>query len=265
MAHAAVPGAVWSIREGALQLSLPQGSRVGGGGVLEHSVQHADHTPLPARSPLRRAVGGLARCVVDLTFGLGTDAMLLARSGLTVLACEISPPVLALAVDGLRRAAADPDASIRAAAQRICVLACDAVELLRQPSQAALPAAVHRGSDAPAYVPAANASTVVYIDPMFPAKRRADALPPKAAQVLQAVLRPNDQQAAEQAATLLAAARAAGFPRILLKRPDDAPPLAGLAPVGSVAGRAVRYDLYTGVSGPDRPSPAAPCEKPDRG
>jgi 16S rRNA (guanine1516-N2)-methyltransferase len=78
----------------------------------------------------------------------------------------------------------------------------------------------------------------VYIDPMFPPKRRGSALPPKAAQMLRELVG-HDTDAAE----LLAAARSIARSRVVVKRPDHAPPLAD--PVDAqYKGKLVRYDVY---------------------
>lgn len=80
--------------------------------------------------------------VLDATFGLGHEALLMARMGLEVLACEAHAALLYFAQDGLRRH--DPDA-----ARRITVRCADHRDLLRQR-------------------PVVDA---VYFDPMFPGQR----------------------------------------------------------------------------------------------
>ena len=77
---------------------------------------------------------------------------------------------------------------------------------------------------------------VVYLDPMFPERRKSAAVKKKF-QLLHGLERPCDD-----AGTLLAAARAARPRKIVIKRPVKGPNLAGVKPSYSVAGKAVRYD-----------------------
>lgn len=85
--------------------------------------------------------------VLDATFGLGHEALLMARMGLSVLGCEAHAALLYFAQDGLRRH--DP-----AAARRITVVCAD-----------------HRALIARALRSRALAVDAVYFDPMFPGRR----------------------------------------------------------------------------------------------
>lgn len=175
--------------------------------------------------PVVRAMGS-ARRVVDATAGLLGDAFLLAAAGLEVTAIERSRVVHLLAQDGLRRASADPALSALIGG-RITLVHADARRWLLE------------------HAAAPEAPDAVLIDPMFPPKRRASALPRKEMMALRVLVGPDDD-----AAELLAAARFAATDRVVLKRGDDAPALA--APEWSIEGTTVRFDLWKKSCGFDR-------------
>ncbi|MCA9290054.1 MAG: class I SAM-dependent methyltransferase, partial [Phycisphaerales bacterium] len=78
---------------------------------------------------------------------------------------------------------------------------------------------------------------VVYIDPMFPPKRKTSALPRKEIVMLRRLVGDDPD-----AAALLACARAAGA-RVVVKRADEAPAL-GDGVVAAHRGKTVRYDVH---------------------
>lgn len=168
-----------------------------------------------AGQPLLRAVGRGSGRVFDATAGFGDDAILLASLGRLVTAVERSPVVAALLEDGRQRALADTQ--LRESAERLTVRCGDSRALL-----AALPA----GHD------------VIYLDPMFPPKRRASALPRRPLQLLRRLVGEDPD-----ADALLEAALASGVRRVVVKRSHAAPPLGG-RPSSSHAGKLVRYDVY---------------------
>lgn len=164
--------------------------------------------------PLARAVGRTRPlpAVLDCTAGLGRDAFILACLGYYVTAVERSPVLHALLIDGLSRLRArDPEL----VADRLRIERGDARNRfdLNPPPQ------------------------VVYIDPMFP-QRRKSALVKQEMRILQRVV--GDE---EDGAVLLAAAREVATDRVVVKRPTDAP---RLAPDSSytVTARKVRWDVY---------------------
>ncbi|NDB18825.1 MAG: hypothetical protein EB027_06150, partial [Actinobacteria bacterium] len=116
------------------------------------------------------------------------------------------------------RAAAD--AALAPIAARIRLVAADARELL----------ASHQPVD------------VVLLDPMFPAKRKPDAKPPKAMQALAAVVGSDDD-----ADTLLEPALRVALQRVVVKRPRQAAPLANLKPAWNIEGKLLRFDVYRGL------------------
>ncbi|MCA9285948.1 MAG: class I SAM-dependent methyltransferase [Phycisphaerales bacterium] len=177
---------------------------------------------LPRRQPLAKAIGTGVASIVDATGGLGEDSLLLACLGWSVTVFERSAALAALLDDGVNRLRQGGDA-IAAAAARISVIEGDARLLL--PSMERRP-------------------DVVYLDPMFPPKRRSSALPPKAMQLLRALVG-DDPDAAE----MLALARTVATRRVVVKRPDHAAPLAEGA-IAEHGGKLVRYDVYAPVPPP---------------
>jgi 16S rRNA (guanine1516-N2)-methyltransferase len=173
---------------------------------------------LSRRQALARAIGRRTRTVLDATAGLGHDAALLAAIGFEVTAVERAPVIAALLEDGLARALAEP--------------AVSAVLDGRL--------AVRGGVDARAVLADMDPPPdAVYIDPMFPPKRKASALAKKRIRMVRSVVGDDDD-----AADLLARARQAAGQRVVVKRPTDAGPLAGPAPASCIETKLVRYDVY---------------------
>lgn len=168
------------------------------------------------REPLARALGRKVRTVVDATAGLGGDALRLAGLGCTVIALERSPWIAALLDDTLQRLRAGSGA-LADRAGRITLIHADARQFLSEQ---------------------ANRPDAVYIDPMFPAKRRKSAAVRKELLWLRELA--GDDLDAE---ALLTAALATARERVIVKRPDHAPPL-GPEPTVSYAGKLIRYDVY---------------------
>lgn len=169
---------------------------------------------LSRRQPLARAFGKKTHSIVDATAGYARDALLLALMGFRVTAVERSPVVAALARDGLQRLAAQTGVIL---SERLWLVNGDARALL---------AAMTPRPDA------------IYLDPMFPPKRRKSAAVKKEMRLLRELVG-NDTDAPE----LLALSRSVARDRVVVKRPDDAPPLAP-DPDMSLKGKLVRYDVY---------------------
>lgn len=158
--------------------------------------------------------------VVDATAGLGRDAFVLAALGCRVRMLERHPVVAALLEDGLRRGYDDPE---------IGGWLRERLTLLHVVSQQAL-------SD---ITPAPD---VVYLDPMYP-HRQKSALVKKEMRVFQSLVGPD-----EDADALLEPARRLAKKRIVVKRPDYAPPLAGVATQSAVVTKSHRFDIYPPLS-----------------
>lgn len=151
---------------------------------------------------------------VDATAGLGQDALLLAAAGFRVKLFERNPVIAALLRDALARAAAD--SALAETVGRMELAGTDSIQ------------ALEAGSLRP---------DVVYLDPMFPARRK-NAAVKKKFQLLHHLEHPCDD--AEQ---LLHAALAAHPRKVVVKRPPKGPFLADVKPSYSLAGKAVRYDV----------------------
>ncbi len=170
-----------------------------------------------------RAVGlkpSLPLSVIDATAGLGRDAFILAAHGARVTLVERHPALAALLADALQRALMDEATAAIASRMQLH-------------HGAALATLTGWQGEPPA---------VVYLDPMFP-HRRKSALVKQEMQWLQQLV-----GADEDADALLLPARRLARQRVVVKRPEEAPPLAGIKPSGAVASRGHRFDIYAPVS-----------------
>ncbi|TDB44078.1 16S rRNA (guanine(1516)-N(2))-methyltransferase RsmJ [Photorhabdus luminescens] len=154
--------------------------------------------------------------VVDATAGLGRDAFVLASLGCHVRMLERHPVVAALLDDGLQRGYQD---------EEIGGWLQERMTLLHASSITAL-ADITPQPD------------VVYLDPMYPHKQKS-ALVKKEMRVFQSLV-----GADEDADNLLSPARALAKRRVVVKRPDYAEPLAGIAASAAIATKNHRFDIY---------------------
>ncbi|GBE08654.1 MAG TPA: hypothetical protein ENG90_00685 [Gammaproteobacteria bacterium] len=165
------------------------------------------------KQPLLRALaparGGI---VIDATAGLAGDSLKLALIANRVIAIERNPVVFALLVSALSLARSSALSGI----EKIEAKYGDAIELIKQ-----LPA-----------------TDVIFMDPMFPPKRKRSALPPKSVRVLREIV--GDDRDDEK---LLRVARQHALRRVVVKRPLHSPPLAN-DHVALHEGKVVRYEVY---------------------
>ncbi|KNC12669.1 methyltransferase [Pantoea sp. RIT-PI-b] len=154
--------------------------------------------------------------VIDATAGLGRDAFVLAALGCRVRMLERHPVVAALLEDGLRRGYEDAE---------IGGWLRDRLTLLHVVSQQALSEIT-------------PAPDVVYLDPMYP-HRQKSAMVKKEMRVFQSLVGPD-----QDADALLEPARRLAKKRIVVKRPDYAPPLAGVVTQDAVVTKSHRFDIY---------------------
>lgn len=171
--------------------------------------------------PLGRAVGvskwpGLS--VVDATAGLGRDSFVLADLGCQVMMIEREPAVFVLLRDGLRRGQASEDAWVAEVCQRMQLVQGDARQWL--PGQSA---------------------DVVYLDPMFPARRKSARVKKEMWLFQQLLEREGEDPAPGE---LLEAALSAAGKRVVVKRPAKAPTLDERTPSFQLPGKTVRFDVY---------------------
>jgi 16S rRNA (guanine1516-N2)-methyltransferase len=155
--------------------------------------------------------------VLDATAGLGRDAFVLASLGCMVDMIERSPVVVALLQDGLDRAEVDLTLASWLPA-RMHLYHGVAKDLLNN-WQGTRP-------------------DVVYLDPMFP-HRKKNAAVKKEMRLFQQLLGPD-----EDADLLLEPALALAKKRVVVKRPSGAPFLAGKKPQIEMLGKANRFDVY---------------------
>ncbi|ARJ41700.1 16S rRNA (guanine(1516)-N(2))-methyltransferase [Pantoea alhagi] len=154
--------------------------------------------------------------VVDATAGLGRDAFVLAAIGCRVRMLERHPVVAALLDDGLRRGYQDAEIGSWLQ-QRLTLLHASSLTALE------------------AITPAPD---VVYLDPMYP-HRQKSALVKKEMRVFQSLV-----GADNDADGLLLPARQLAKKRVVVKRPDYAPPLADVVTQSAVTTKSHRFDIY---------------------
>ena len=172
---------------------------------------------LSRRQPLPKAIGSTNHDVVDATAGFGADAARLALMGYHVTAIEQIPIVVAMLQDGLYRANRDAQLA-QALGDRLRVIEANATQWLLK----------NKGM------------SVVYLDPMFPPKRKKSALPPGHIQLLQSLV----EGACDTGSVhLFDAALQAATHRVVVKRPGHAPQM-GSNPIAIHEGKLVRYEVY---------------------
>lgn len=168
---------------------------------------------------IAKAVGlksGANPTVLDATAGLGRDAFVLASLGCTVTMFERSPVVAALLDDGLVRAYQDPEIGAWLQ-QRLTLQHNNSLEGLSQLT---------------------NSHEVVYLDPMFP-HRKKSAQVKKEMRVFQSLVGSDPD-----ADGLLALAINAATKRVVVKRPSYAEFLDGKKPSMHLDSKANRFDVY---------------------
>ena len=162
--------------------------------------------------------------VWDATGGLGRDSFVLASLGLKVQTFEQNPAVACLLSDGLNRAGQSEET--REIAQRITLHFGNAVDLMKE-------LATQNGSP-----------DVVYLDPMYPERRKTAAVKKEMAYFHDLV------GAAQDEAELLDTALNTAKKRIVVKRPRLGEFLDGRKPAYQYTGKSTRFDVYL----PTRPS-----------
>jgi len=206
-----------SRRDGCLKLLDKELLKKGGLTVdIEPRQGEQRSWPAPKDGALAKALGRKTRSVVDATTGWGQDSLHIFRMGYELLCIERSPVMAALLADGFRRLEQE-DWMQKLHKKSPRLLVGNAIDLL-----AGLPAP----------------PDCIYLDPMFPPKRKKSALAKKSMMVLRDLL--GDDEDKEQ---LFAAALKATGKRVVVKSPDYAEPLGG-KPNESFQGKLLRYDVY---------------------
>ncbi|MDC8831985.1 class I SAM-dependent methyltransferase [Alteromonas gilva] len=170
-----------------------------------------------SKEPIARSLGiktGQPLTILDATPGLGRDAFVLVALGASVTLVERSPVAYMLLADGLRRLAlSEPEL-----AARFTLLHANSTDYMQQQS--------------------AKSVDAVYLDPMFP-HRKKSALVKKEMRLFQAMLGTD-----EDADLLLPAALHVAAKRVAVKRPNNAPFLAGQKPSMAITSKKHRFDVY---------------------
>lgn len=160
--------------------------------------------------------------LIDATAGLGLDAFILACAGWQVTMVEQSPLVHALLADGITRGLVNADTSgqsmVLSALKRMHLMpAADSAEMLLHLPDAA----------------------VIYLDPMFPDREKSARV--KKNRYLLQHLHGDEARGEHLLALALTLAR-----KVVVKRPQHAPPLDQIKPSGSIRGKSARFDIYAG-------------------
>ena len=174
--------------------------------------------------------------VLDLTAGLGGDGFVLASLGCSVTLLERNPIVHCLLADGLRRAcsAAQDDSELAAIMARLTLIETDSGDYLESLVQRKTSCDLAGDGRRDALQP-----DVVYIDPMFP-ERKKTAKVKKEMQAFHAIV-----GADIDAYNLLEKALSVAVYRVVVKRPSGAEFLNDKKPSYSLDGKSTRYDIYT--------------------
>jgi 16S rRNA (guanine1516-N2)-methyltransferase len=172
--------------------------------------------PAPKDGALAQALGRKTRTVVDATTGWAQDSLHIFRMGYELTCIERSPVMAELLADGFARLA-QLDWMRRLSLEPPQLLQGNAIELLANLQ---------------------SQPDCIYLDPMFPPKRKKSALAKKSMMVLRDLL--GDDQDKE---LLFEAALNAAGKRVVVKSPDYAEPLGG-KPSQSFQGKLLRYDVY---------------------
>lgn len=157
--------------------------------------------------------------VIDATAGLGTDSFIMASVGANVTMMERTAIVSALLHDGLIRGGKEPNCAEIVARMRLA--SGDAREQLQQ-----------RVAEQDTNV------DVVYLDPMFPHKKKSAAVK-KPMKMFQTLIG-SDLDADD----LLTPALSLAQQRVVVKRPNYAPFLQDHTPTMQIKGKKHRFDVY---------------------
>jgi 16S rRNA (guanine1516-N2)-methyltransferase len=163
--------------------------------------------------------GNIIPAVLDCTAGLARDAFVLASLGCKMQLCERSPLVHLLLQDGLARARGSDDSSLIDIVGRMQLLPLDARTYMTGLAEDACP-------------------DVIYLDPMFPEKKKSAAVKKDMAAFHTLV------GADEDADSLLPLALQRARYRVVVKRPRHAPYLDNYKPGLSLEGESTRFDIY---------------------
>lgn len=157
--------------------------------------------------------------IFDATGGVGKDAFVLASLGASITLCEKNPLIYNLLVNALERAATD--SIVGEITERLSCINDDSIKALKQ-------------------LPNAQQPDVVYLDPMYPARKKSAQIK-KDMQVLQQLV--GHASTADNNELFKQAFNAAKH-RVVVKRPKTANSLIETQASYSVESVNTRYDVY---------------------
>jgi 16S rRNA (guanine1516-N2)-methyltransferase len=172
--------------------------------------------PIAKSGALAQALGRKTKTVVDTTAGWGQDSLAMFRMGYEVLCIERSPIMAELLADGFNR--------------------LSKLEWMQQLHL--IPPQLHIGNAIEILKQLPVQPDSIYLDPMFPPKRKKSALAKKSIMILRDLV--GDDVDKEQ---LFATSFKVAGKRVVVKSPDYADPLGG-KPNESFHGKLLRYDVY---------------------
>lgn len=180
------------------------------------TVQQLRSFPAPKQGAFNQALGNKTRRIIDATGGWGGDALLMCMQGYQVDIIERQPLMALLLSDAFERLERS-DWAMNCAAKTPIVLQADAI---------------------PSLLTTKVQADCVFLDPMFPPKKKKSAAANKQMQLLHWLVGQDiDSQ------QLVDAAVQGGYPRVVVKRPDYAAPLRA-KPDARFSSKLVHYDVY---------------------
>jgi 16S rRNA (guanine1516-N2)-methyltransferase len=204
-------------RDGCLKLLDPEQLKKGGLTVeIEHRPGEQLSWPIAKTGALAQALGRKTKTVVDATTGWGQDSLAMFRMGYGVLSMERSPVMAELLADGFKRL------------QQLAWVQ----QLKLSPPQLQL------GNAIEILEKLVLPPDCIYLDPMFPAKRKKSASAKKSIMVLRDLVGDDIDKEALFEAAFLATGK-----RVVVKCPGYAEPLGG-KPDECFQGKLLRYDVY---------------------
>lgn len=187
--------------------------------ILKGSFAYRIKQSRASNELLAKAVGikgSYKPTIIDATAGLGRDSLILAYLGCPVLMIERSEKIFAMLEKSLENIRTEPSLHKK---MHVQLFYGDAIDYLSELNS----------SDYP---------DVIYLDPMFP-ERRKSALVKKEMRLLREIVGEDPD-----APTLLAIALKRAKKRVVVKRPRLAPTLGNLEPSFVIKGKAQRFDVY---------------------
>lgn len=183
---------------------------------IEHRQGEQRSWPMAKTGALAQALGRKTQTIVDATAGWGQDSLAMFRMGYQVTSIERSPVMAELLADGYHRLT-QQDWVRRLGLEPLQLIQGDAINILQEMSKK---------------------PDCIYLDPMFPPKRKQSALAKKSIVALRDLV--GDDLDKDQ---LFVTALQNTGKRVVVKSPDDAEPLGG-KPNESFKSKLLRYDVY---------------------